>query len=393
MARLNNIIFALFVTFSIFNLYKFELIQNIGKFGKTIIVPYIIFYFFYKFINKKIYKIDNSILLLFIFLIIGSINYLFNDGRYDGLIYSMIFISYILYFYFFIYEFKESYGEIFFEILIKKFKNILLFNILLGFLIALLINQPLWVPNKDTLDFGGFLGVSLLFGWLSLSFFFCLYLQNNKNILDYFLILISIVFVYISGGRGAQLALVSFFLFSFYFKLKYLYLHYYLYIILKLILIIFISFLIYSIVIDFSFNQINKMTTGRLFIWDISIKNIFYNDIFYFGYGINTYAEYLLNKYLKISYYFQNLKQSNGNLSLHSSYLTILSAGGIISLLAFFHIIYKALIKNKNYLFSSLVFSLLVGAIVEQFIMSPNIPISILFWLIIIYLLNKKGNL
>lgn len=393
MTRLNNIIFTLFVTFSIFNLYKYELIQNIGKFGKTIIVPYIIFYFFYKFINKKNLKIDNSLLLLFSFLIIGSINYLFTVGEYDGLLYSMIFISYLFYFCFLIYEFKESYGENFFEILIKKLKNIFLFNILLGFLIAFLVNQPLWVPNKDTLDFGGFLGGSLLFGWLSLSFFFCLYIQNNKNIIDYFLIIISIIFIFISGGRGAQLALISFFLFSLYFKLKYVYLHYYLYLILKIVLVIFILFLIYFTIINFSFEQINKMTTGRLFIWDISIKNIFYNDIFYFGYGINTYSEYLLNKYLKISYYFQNLKQSDGNLSLHSSYLTILSAGGIISLLAFFHVIYKALIKNKDYLFSSLIFALLVGAIVEQFIMSPNIPISILFWLTIIYLLNKKGNL
>ena len=392
MTKLNNIIFTLFITFSIFNLYTFDLIQTLGKFGKTIIVPYIIFYYFYKLTNHKILKIDYSIILFSSFLLIGSINYIFYTGKYEGLIYSLIFISYLIYFYILIHQFKESYGEDFFEILIKKLKNIFLFNIILGFAIAIVINQQLWVPNKNELDFGGFLGVSLLFGWLSLSFFFTVYLQKDKNIIDYLLIISSIIFIFLSGGRGAQLALISFFTFSFYFKLKYIYLHYYLHFIVKLLLFIIISIIIYYTVIYFSFSQINKITTGRLFIWDISIKNIFYNNIFYFGYGINTYSEYLLEKYLKISYYFQDLKQSDGNLSLHSSYLTILSAGGIVSLLAFFNVIYKVIIKNKDYLFLALISSLLIGGIVEQFIMSPNIPISTLFWIVIIYILHRKEN-
>ena len=392
MTRLNNLIFTLFITFSIFNLYQFELIQTIGKFGKTIILPFIIFYFFYKIINKRLLKIDKIIILIFTLLTIGSINYFFNTSKYDGLIYSLIFMSYIIYFYFFLDQFKESYGEFFFEILIKKLKNIFLFNILLGFLIAVIIDQPLWIQNKDGLDFGGFLGGTLFFGWLSLSYFFCLYLQKHKNFIDYLLIIVSIIFIYISGGRGAQLALISFFLFSFYFKLKYVYLHYYLHLILKMLLLVIISFFIFSIINDFSFNQLNKMTTGRLFIWDISLKNIFYNNIFYFGYGINTYPEYILNKYLKIVYYFQDLKNKDAGLSLHSSYLTLLAAGGFLSLLSFLYLEYKIISHTKNHLLIAFIISLLIGGLVEQFIMSPNIPISILFWLISIYLLNNKQH-
>lgn len=393
MTRLNNIVFTLFITFSIFNLYKFELIQNIGKYGKIIVVPFIIYYIINKSMKNKILKFDFFISLIFLFFIIGSINSIFSLNNYDGLAYSLIFILYIIYFYYFTHQFKESYGNDFFNILIIKLKNIFLYNLILGFIIGAIINQPLWVPNKDGLDFGGFLGASLLFGWLSLAFFYCLYFLKNKTIIDYLLILICIIFIIISEGRGAQLALVSFFLFHIYFKLMFNFINPYFRFLLKLILIIIVLFLLYSIIFNISYTQVNELSTGRLFIWDIAVKNIFHDNIFYFGYGLNTYQEYLLNKYFQISYYFKRIKDVDGNLSLHSSYLTLVATGGILSLASFFIVIYKVIYKNKDYIVVAFVISLLLGGIVEQFIISPNIPISMLFWLIIIYSLNKKREI
>jgi hypothetical protein len=282
MTRLNNIVFTLFITFSIFNIYKFELIQNIGKYGKIIIVPFIIYYIIYKSINNKILKFDFLIFFIFLFFIVGSINSIFSINNYEGLAYSLIFILYIIYFYYFIHQFKISYGNDFFNILVIKLKNIFLFNIIVGFIISIIINQPLWIPNKDGLAFGGFLGGSLLFGWLSLAFFYCLYFLKNKTTIDYLLILICIIFIIISEGRGAQLALISFLLFHIYFKLMYNFTNPYFRFLLKLILTIIVLFLIYSIIFNISYTQVNELSTGRLYIWDIAVKNIFHNNLFYF---------------------------------------------------------------------------------------------------------------
>jgi len=391
MTKLNNIIFIFFITFSILNLYSHDLIQSIGKYGKTIIIPFIIYYFFYNIYNYKIIiKFNNIIYILFLFFIIGSINYIFYNNDYDGLIYVLIFISYIIYFYFFIYQLKISYPDNYFDILFNILKKTYIANFLFGFLFGFLTDISFWVVNKDTLAFGGFLGTSLLFGWLSLSFYFSVFFSKNKNTIDYLLLIISIIFVYISAARGAELTLLLFILFTIYLKLTFYYFNQYFTIVLKVMIIFVFTIIIYYLFYQISSYELNKLLTGRLFIWNITINNIFYNDIIYFGYGLNGYQEYLLDKYINTVYYFQDLKQSNGNLSLHSSYLTILTTGGLLSLITFFYIIYKVLYNTKDYLIIALLLSILIGGIIEQFIMSPNIPISILFWIIIIIKLERE---
>jgi len=127
MAKINNLIFTLFITFSTFNVYKYPMIHTLGKYGKTIIVPYVLLYILYKLYKGELKKIDSLTLSIFAFFIIGSVNYIMNSFNYEGLIYSLIFIIYIIYFYYFIYEFKAQHGEDFINELFKKLKNLFYF--------------------------------------------------------------------------------------------------------------------------------------------------------------------------------------------------------------------------------------------------------------------------
>lgn len=399
MKYLNNIIFFLFLTFSIFNLYKIEIIYTLGKFGKMIIIFYIFIFLYWKFIIKRnntfiLNKYIYLFIVMILMIVVGSVNYQLHNTDLESYFYSSIFIIYMIYFFCYISTMLYYYKEESFNIVIEKIKKIIVFNMILGFFLSIIFKVPYLIENKDSYAFGGFLESGLIFGWLALLGFFTTYLSSIKNKLRIFLLVIFILFILFSEGRGSQLTLIIFYLMIAYFNINKIinnnsFIYFF-----KLILILTILTILFIISTNIGFKDLNNLTTGRLFIWQLTIKEIFTNDILYFGYGFGTFSDLILNKYHNLSYYFKDLLDSNSTLSLHSSYLSILVAGGFISLLSFLSLIFYV-IKNSSIVIKSLFISLLSGAIVEQFIISPNIPISTFFWLIVILTIinNKTTNL
>jgi len=388
MNRLNNIIFSLFITFSTFNLYSIELISTFGRYGKTIIILYIIIYFIWKILQNDLTIIINKyIILIFILSIsffIGAFNNYIDTNRDNYFMSAVIFSIYLIYFYSYIDTLLYFYGdnaENEFFIILKK---VIYLNFIIGFLVAILFSVDMMVFKKGSYYFGGFLGDGLFFAWYSLVAFFITIFSNNGMKKDKGKLLLFLIFIFTSGGRGAEMTIIiyflvySFILFISYFHNKYIIL------ISKILISPFLLFILYIFIYTLNSESMNSITTGRWFIWTLAIKEIIEHNIYYFGWGLEGLADFILEKYHNQSYYFMHLYSNKGTLYLHSSYLAILAAGGLLSLLSFLWLNYLA-IKDGNHMIKAFFISLLFAGLIEQFHLSANIPISTLFWLLIFF--------
>lgn len=364
--KFTYIMFYLFTAFCIINGIKHPIIHAIGQYGKILIaiISIIIFLFILNKIKEeiKVYKEHLLLILFFSLFILFSFSLFLNNKDIGSLTYSILFGAYLLFIYF-ITTVIVNKSEYNFYLLFQK---IILVVSIIAFILAFALNLSMHGEElAGRVGFGGFYSARMAFGLLSAVGFiitFFLY-QSNKKQKDFLLLFMFLCFVFLSESRTPQIIIIIFLL------------HYYLPKKIKTFILIFIMpIIVYYVIFSIDSNTINTISSGRLFIWDIAYKEILNNGIFN-GFGIYNLNDLILTKYK----YASNFFEKSDEISLHSSFLSIIASGGIISLFIFLYINY-IIYKNSTNIYQSIQLSILIGSLFESYILSPNMPISLLYW-------------
>lgn len=134
--------------------------------------------------------------------------------------------------------------------------------------------------------------------------------------------------------------------------------------------------------------ELVKFTSGRYTIWSYVMDEVLNNNALFIGKGILNLNEIVLAKHKGVGFYYLD---SLDTLSFHSSYMEILSGGGVIALICFFVLIIRVW-KLLNRIEKSITIGILTGAIFESFLIQPFMLIATLFYLII-FVKNMKIKL
>lgn len=375
-------LFFCFLTLCIVNGMIQPVLHQLGQYGKIIIVLGSLIFFLGILPNiKRHIMIRKELLFLgiiFLLFIYYSLMFYLNNNA-NAFTYSLLFICYLI-FIFLIVNFNlinnrsennlNEYYNFF-----KLYQKIFIFNIILWFAVALVLNLPMIGQDiGGRTGFGGFYGARMAFGLLSVTGFivsFYLYQEEifiQKKRYQLFLTIIFLLLIMSSDSRTPQFIGII------------LVIHYYINKRLKYLLILIAPFIIFYFltVVDLDrSSDLNTISSGRVFIWDLVFKELLQNGIFN-GYGVYNLNDLILEKYRHVSDFFRHAP----GLSFHSSYIELMAAGGLFSIIIFLYFNYKIYIKSSN-IYQSMQISLLIGGIFESYIMSPNMPISMLYWIVV----------
>ncbi len=144
--------------------------------------------------------------------------------------------------------------------------------------------------------------------------------------------------------------------------------------------ILIIGIVIGLIIQDFSEADVIEITSGRYQIWMLAFEEMFSRNFMLLGNGLFNLNDVILRENKGIGFYYLDTLE---NLSFHSSYIEILSGGGILVLIGFFRILSKTW-KTLDWVEKSMLIGILVGATFESFLVQPFMLIASLFYVIVI---------
>ena len=379
-----------FITVSIFGMYQESSIYAFGFHGKLVVIISTIFLTFFFQINKiarlKIEKKSIPLILFLLYVFVGAIHGIVSK-QVDS-------IEYFIYTNYFILTIIYLYSLSMFNLDIKRLLSVLHVALIVNFMIGFILIFPL---NMEIYDYaqGGFgdkglsafLAKRTSFGLLSLfGVFVEFYLYTEYKRVRYLFLMFSYsALLFLSDNRTTILMLVVFFSLQIFYKIKKVfrdpYFRYLLNLFLLLGVVIFFLFS-YREILDLNYESISS---GRTMIWALAIHEST-KDLFsiIFGNGMFSLGHYIPEKYASLSYHFQEVDI----LSMHSSYIEIFIASGVVGLIGFFVLIYR--VWGRDSYLNSIVLSILLIGIFEGVIIMPTIPIISFFWLIVIISLKEK---
>lgn len=385
-------ILLLYFLFSTFSGYSNNVVQNIGTYGKIIIliVSIIISIVYHKNIIP-LFSTKNYFLffVFFVLIIFSGINSYFHSEQLKYMFLSF----YIVLSYLFILLITIRIYE--FDSFIKSLETIILIQFIIGFALIFILGLDIYDYSaggvgEKTGGLSAFLEKRNTFSLLcAIGFLTSFYLYRTyKFKKSLFLFLIYLILIYFTQTRFVFVIIFSFFFFYIYLiflnKISNTNFKVFIYLFNFTFISIFILFIINIFLTDSQ--SINEFATGRLFVWNLFMKESF-NEIFYsiFGFGNSYISDLILEKYSKYFFYLKILDE----LSLHSSYLKLIEVCGILGLFIFIYLNIIAL-RNSDLFSKSVLLSFLVGGLVESFLMNPNTVASMFYWFIL--LLNLKGK-
>tara|TARA_B100000029_G_scaffold463645_1_gene497087 strand:+ start:1763 stop:2965 length:1203 start_codon:yes stop_codon:yes gene_type:complete len=216
----------------------------------------------------------------------------------------------------------------------------------------------------------------------TIAILFSTILLIDKMVKKLFIIMCSILAIFVSFSRTAWLAMVGA---SFLSNLK-----------LKNITLFVLAFFLIIIIIpnEFFFNilRIEKLGSGREVVWVYAIEML--KDNFWFGFGFSSYYD-IKNIFLTDLEFELFVFESTDH--LHNSYLTLIFESGIVVALIYIFAIIKhftniPLSKNKNIIYYIL-FVFLISSFFVEFRLGGLRFFNFFFMSIIAYLLSIKTNL
>jgi len=385
-------LFLLYVLMCLLNPLQIQ-ISIIGKIGK-ILIP--IFGIFCGIMVGRI-NIKNLLIIesFFIFFYLGAIKSYLADYNIKDLAYTIIFNIYILYYFVFVSVMRECFKtrEEFYLYLFKKMLKIIIVFYVFGFAIAYFSHVNfIDIDPTGRMGFGGFYGDRMAFGLLSAAtlMIVSIIIIITKKINWYYFVIIIVmsVFIIMSRTRTPEIIALLTFIYLIY-KLNKIKISNQLKILSSVIfLTLFLSVLLATINdIDFNElnNSINRLFSGRLFIWELVLSNLDPLS----AYGLFVFNDKILESFPHFMYYFQQIEF----LYFHNSFIEMIAGGSVFIILVFIIILYFSL-KNSTFE-KSIVYIILMSAFFESFIVIPHLIISMLFWLLVITSLvfeKKEGK-
>lgn len=275
------------------------------------------------------------------------------------------------------------------------FLGAIVFSFVLGAVLVLLLDLDMmevdFTGGRYRRGFGFFLGDRMAFGFLSnLGLFLSIFLyrrgtrHRRKKFCYLSLAALFFLCALLSNTRTAYLFLFMLFLFLVKYDVfdritwppRY-----------TLILFTFLAVVSISIYFFNSYSDritdrdvLNQFSTGRLIIWYLALQLLAGGNPL-FGLGFKVTGSLIRDNFLDMSPYFAQVS----DLSLHSSYIEILSSAGVFGLLTFIILAGVVFFKLKDVCFRAFTISLLAIATVASFLVIPNIPISAFFWILLFY--------
>lgn len=370
-------------------------VQQIGSVGKLI--------FAFGFIVISVLFIDKSKLKMELIgknylIAIGALLMVFGFGyilRYKDSSNLLINLAFPVYFIFYFILLKlflrinyTKYGALAVEAtkreILKLFRITLLVNLVFWFTLAIATGVNMYEVDGN---FGGFFQDEIQMGLYSATgFLVSFYLRfttykNDKSVFNLVLIFFYVLILVFTSRNSLLIVLIAA---LYFFVLSHIHNRVYrvgLYL-LPVLIVLAIDF--------FSIEKINEFTSGRWTIWTLATNTIVENKVI-FGQGLSNFNDIILRQNKGIGYYYLDTLES---LSIHSSFMELIGAGGIISFLLFVKVI-KTTWKKLNKIDKTTFLAILSGGLFESLLVMPFMIISILFYVLLfsnnlVITLNKK---
>ncbi|QWX84355.1 O-antigen ligase family protein [Cellulophaga sp. HaHaR_3_176] len=382
----NKILLIAFVSFLIMNAITYNLnIFILGKYGKLLVaILGILMIHTSKVKLKAFFTYNRWVVFFWLACVLFTLVNYYQNGFSMNLFQNNILFIVFLYFYFLLSSsFFESYKFPNFYFL-KYLSYALNSNLIIWTVVALILPFKIWHTLEDRTGLGLFYE-----NYLQLGIFACVGAIANFSVYKFIIkkqgkvyfafFLVYAVLVFLSNSRNVQLILTVFVLLNYVPKIKELLIKN-VYLISGLIVVLSLMYFTTELLLTEDFTQ---FTTGRSAIWYYIFDYFSKNSIF-IGKGIFGLNETILATNIDSNYYFQRLEF----LYFHSSYIEVLCASGLIGFILFGFAITVALKKKKNFYYSIILISILLGALFESFLVQPTILLSFLFW----YFMVSKDN-
>jgi len=394
--NISKLFLYLFITLSITNTIEWlYFIKIFSQYGKIIIVLIGIIIFSYFSIKDKVLKLNNVIYLItfLTLLVIFAILFFYhkNISFYDSIFKTLMYIMYIIFIYYIVNNISLYYlrhfpnknaKELVLLDIATIFQKTILINIIIWTVLAIILHQSLYDadPTGGRSGFSAFTGDRMAFGLMLVTIYISTFIlistEKQNNLINKVILIFLFILTIYSDARTAIMIEIIFTI-IYYFQKKIKYLEFY---------IMFMFFiLVYIAFYNFNISDLEKYSSGRVFIWLLVLKEKI-NDIWN-GSGLFNFNHHILIKYRHLSYYFQRIDYLN----FHSSYIEIFAGGGILTLFLYFIFIYKTYIK-ANKINKSIIFAISLGGCLEGYITQPAIILSSFFWIIVI-LSNLRTNI
>ncbi|WP_152537367.1 O-antigen ligase family protein [Aquimarina pacifica] len=332
-----------------------------------------------KFLSKKEWIIMISFLLLF------TASFTLITNTRINLLPNLAFPVYFIFYYFLIKLLIRVY-QAKFGIKITKvvqfkvldiFRKTLFANFLLWFALAIVSGVNMYETDGG---FGGFFQDEIHFGFYVVTgFLVSFYFRYNTISKDtsYFNLLLILMYGGVATLTSRNAFLIIVVALIFYFGISNIKNRFYR---VSLSTLMIIGVIVGLIIQDFSEEDVIILTSGRYQIWTLAFEEMFTKNFMLLGNGLFNLNDVILRENRGIGFYYLDTLE---NLSFHSSYIEILSGGGIVVLICFFMVISKTW-KKLEPIEKSILIGILVGATFESFLVQPFMLIASLFYVIII---------
>lgn len=279
--------------------------------------------------------------------------------------------------------------------------NLLFYSTLLhigiGLSVVLLAKLPLWevewFGDHYRIGFGGNMGDRNQFGLLAAAGFgLGMWILSLRNLRDRFRFLLWIqcgfylFLTVLSGTRGPVLFVVIIIGAAAYFRCKERFAktsHLLILLMLPTLLVMTFSGWLLLTSDRLSYEFLNVIFSGRVFIWAISWVRFLEGNIL-FGQGFRVIGESLLELYRPESEYFQSIDR----LSLHSSYVEFLTSGGFLAF-SIFLALAVFLVRESRGQERCFLLAMFLLAGIESLLILPNTPISFLFFVVVAGIIDR----
>jgi O-antigen ligase len=388
------------IIFFILNLYGDPTIRLLGSVGKYVFVGLFFFTFLWRYLRDELprgmLKHDRAIFRLLGVLVLFFATSVFissNEVKAASNMFSFIILLSFLYLLTRHYIIQEEEGAIIkiAEVIVQS----IVFSFVLGMVLVLFLDLDMmevdFTGGRYRRGFGFFLGDRMSFGFLSnLGLFLSIFLHNHfrqykrRKICYFSLACLFFLCALLSNTRTAFLFIALMFLILMKFQVfdRITWPPRYSIILVSLLVITVLAILLIPAYADQITDRdlINQFSTGRLIIWYLALQLLFEGNPL-FGLGFKVTGSVIVDSFIDMSPYFAEV----GELSLHSSYIEILSSGGFFGLLTFIVLAGTLYFKIKDPFLKAFTISFLAISMVASLVVIPNIPISSFFWIVLFY--------
>lgn len=376
-----------YVTLVVMNSMKpYPVVEMIGKYGKLAIILLALMIFLPFLYHKSIsIKLRNQwvYLLIYTSLILFSLIHVYFSNLLGNLVYNVLLFLYIFYFYVMIkilwhLNFKEQQLQSFENTKItifKTYRSALFLNLVFWFILAFLTNKSFY----DNGEFGGFFQNEIHFGlYTATGFLTCFYMRFNNiekdsSKFNMALMLTYLVLAYFTSRNAILIIIIAPLYYFLVFNIKKVL--YALPILMSPVLVAYLN----EISSNISTDRLNKVSSGRIDIWNLSLENIMEIGIFK-GSGIFNLNDTVLQKNQGTgNYYFDRIDF----LYFHNSFIELLAGGGIIALILFIWVLIDAW-KYFTRIEKAIMCAIIIGGTLESYLVQPFMLISSLFYFILL---------